>query len=65
LARDVVRLDAESKTLDQKLQRAEKRRDVAQNIEKWAAGDIVWLDALYTLNEKFPPTPTPCFHILP
>ncbi len=55
LVRDVAALETESQTLDQKLKRAEKRRDVALNIEKWTAGDVDWLDALYILNEKFPP----------
>jgi Tfp pilus assembly PilM family ATPase len=56
LAQDVARLTEESKTLDVKLKRAEKRRDVAQNVEKWVAGDVVWLDAFYKLNERFPPS---------
>jgi Tfp pilus assembly PilM family ATPase len=54
LVTDVAALESQLKNLEDRVKRAEKRRDVALSIEKWSAGDIVWLDALYLLNERFP-----------
>jgi Tfp pilus assembly PilM family ATPase len=55
LQEDIAKLNADSDNLDQLVKRAEKRREAAQSIEKWSVGDINWLDALYEMNEKFPP----------
>ncbi|MCC6126818.1 MAG: pilus assembly protein PilM [Pirellulales bacterium] len=55
LQADIEKLNADLNNLDQLVKRAEKRREVAQSVEKWSIGDIVWLDALYEMHEKLPP----------
>jgi Tfp pilus assembly PilM family ATPase len=51
----VEALNRDSTALDKQLEQAEKRRQLTQNIEKWAIGDVNWLDRFYELNEKLPP----------
>lgn len=50
----VLRLQAESKSLDKKVGEADKLQKQAGEIDKWLADEIVWLDELRWLSEKFP-----------
>jgi Tfp pilus assembly PilM family ATPase len=54
LYRKVKALNTESSTLDKQLEQALKRQQLSQNIEKWAIGDINWLDCFYEFNHKLP-----------
>jgi Tfp pilus assembly PilM family ATPase len=51
----LVRLQAESKALDKKVTQANKLVKEAEEIDKWLADEIIWLDEFRWLSEKFPP----------
>jgi len=55
LRAEVQRLQAESKSLDKKVVQAAKSEKAAAEIDKWVSGEIVWLDELHWLAQKFPP----------
>lgn len=55
LAVEVERLQAEAKELDAAVKRAEKTEKTFNDIREWCATDVVWLDELRRLSEKFPP----------
>lgn len=53
---DAVRqLQADSKALDKKVKQADVLVKKAEEVDKWLAEEIVWLDELRWLSERFPP----------
>jgi Tfp pilus assembly PilM family ATPase len=54
LADEIDYLKAESKQWDQATAQAEKLQGKVAEIERWASTDVVWLDELRMLSEKFP-----------
>jgi len=51
---DIKRLQAESASLDKAVEEAAGLQHAAEEIEKWASTEVVWLDELRWLSEKFP-----------
>ena len=49
-------LQSESASLDRKVTEAAKVEKTAGEIRKWTAGDVVWLDELRRMSERFPPS---------
>jgi Tfp pilus assembly PilM family ATPase len=54
LADQVVRLEAQAKQLDAQLAPLKKDHPLYAEIAKWADGEVVWLDQLYSLSKNFP-----------
>lgn len=54
LRTEVQRLQAESRALDKKVAQAARLRKAADEIDQWLAEELVWLDELRWLSERFP-----------
>jgi Tfp pilus assembly protein PilN len=54
LDREIARLQAQSKSLEQVKKGAEEIEKSVNEIRKWTDGDIVWLEELRQLSERFP-----------
>ncbi len=52
---DIRRLEKESLDYDAQLNSSAKTEQTVAEMEKWQAGEVVWLDELRWLSEKFPP----------
>ncbi len=57
LSSEVKRLEARSRSLDAQAAAAKTLRTNAAEIAKWTDGEVVWLDQLHGLNERFPAAP--------
>jgi Tfp pilus assembly PilM family ATPase len=55
LQEEVKRLQAEAATLKRQVAQATKVERLAGKISDWASPEVVWLDELLWLSEKFPP----------
>jgi Tfp pilus assembly PilM family ATPase len=55
VSRDVTDLRTKSSNLVKQANKAEKRKAVALEVEKWTSNDFDWLDILYDRHTTFPP----------
>jgi len=55
LRAEIETLRAQSKSWDKPVAAATKLRKAEAEIEEWMAGEVVWLDKIHRLSEKFPP----------
>jgi hypothetical protein len=54
LQNEVQRLQAESRGLDKKVTQSQKSIKAGAEVDQWVGGEIVWLDELRWLSQKFP-----------
>lgn len=54
LEADIKRLNTESTALDRLVEQVAETQDACDEIEEWLSGNVVWLDELRWLSEKFP-----------
>jgi hypothetical protein len=52
---DIKRLTAESSRMEKDVKSADKKIEAAEAIEDWTRQEVIWLDELRWLSEKFPP----------